>query len=75
MTLTPTQKAWISSGVTAFLGGAAGYLEPLVLQGSLPPQAQWGHVLLMAVGAGVVALYQRFKSAPSQDTAAKAVAP
>jgi hypothetical protein len=61
--------AWLEAGLIAFGGGVLGYLEPLITTGSLPPTADWKHIIESAALMGVAAVWQRFRPVP----AAKAV--
>lgn len=68
MTMDPKLRATFEVGASAFLVGALAYLEPIMNGGTLPAQAQWGHILLMATVSGAVMAYHRLF--PSPTTAA-----
>ena len=63
--MDPKLRATFEVGASAFVMGALAYLEPVLNGGSLPPQAQWGHVALMAVVAGAVMTYHRLFPSPT----------
>lgn len=67
--MNPKIRATVEVGVSAFGVGFLAYLEPVLNGGSLPPQAQWGHILLMAAVSGAMMAYHRLTSSPA-DVAA-----
>ena len=68
--MDPKIRATFEVGASAFAMGALAYLEPVLNGGSLPPSAQWGHILLMATVAGAVMTYHRLFPSPTATATA-----
>ena len=68
--MDPKLRATLEVGASAFLGGALTYLEPVFNGGTLPPQAQWGHVLVMALATGIIATYHALRPSPTSPAPA-----
>lgn len=66
--MDPKIRATFEVGASAFFGGALTYLEPVFNGGTLPAQAQWGHVLLMALFTGAIATYHALRPSPTALT-------
>jgi hypothetical protein len=64
MQMDPKLRATFEVAASAFAMGFLTYLEPMLNGGNLPPQAQWGHVLLMACVAGAIMTYHRLVPSP-----------
>jgi hypothetical protein len=63
--MDPKLRATFEVGAGGFAVGVLTYLEPMLNGGSLPAQAEWGHVVLMATVAGAMMAYHRLFPNPA----------
>lgn len=63
--MDPKLRATLEVAASAFVVGLLDYLKPL-LNGPLPPRAEWTHILGLAAISGAMMAYHRVFPSPSQ---------
>ena len=65
--MNPHLKASLETAAVAFAAGFLKSLEPYISTGTVPPQAQWGGILVTAAGAGIAFAWAKWSASPAEQ--------